>query len=84
MDGNNGEAIIAKTTEELWQLVHDGLRAFIAKRVSDQGHADDILQNVFVRVHQQIDTVNDPRLIVSWIYQVTRNVIIDHYRKPVR
>lgn len=60
----------------------DGLRAFIAKRVNDQGHVDDILQDVFVRVHRQLDKVNDPRRIVSWIYQVTRNAIIDHYRKP--
>jgi RNA polymerase sigma-70 factor (ECF subfamily) len=78
------EASMTKTTEELWQLVHDGLRAFIAKRVNDQGHVDDILQDVFVRVHRQIDSVSDPSRLVSWIYQVTRNAIIDHYRKPGR
>ena len=75
---------MTKTTEELWQLVHDGLRAFIAKRVNDQGHVDDILQDVFVRVHRQIDSVSDPGRLVSWIYQITRNAIIDHYRKPGR
>lgn len=69
-------------TEELWQGVHDGLRTFIAKRVNDQGPVDDILQDVFVRVHRQMDSVNDPRRLVSWIYQITRNAIIDHYRKP--
>lgn len=84
MDVDRGEAIMTKTTEELWQLMHDGLRAFIAKRVNDQGHVDDILQDVFMRVHQQIDSVNDPRRLVSWIYQITRNAIIDHYRKPGR
>ena len=71
-------------TEELWQAVHDGLRAFIAKRVNDQGHAEDILQEVFLRVHRQIDSVQDARRIVSWIYQVTWNAIIGHYRKPGR
>lgn len=71
-------------TEELWQELHDGLRAFIARRVNDQGHVDDILQDVFVRVHRQMDTVSNPGRIVSWIYQVTRNAIIDHYRKPGR
>jgi RNA polymerase sigma-70 factor (ECF subfamily) len=83
-DAHHGEAIMTKTTEELWQLVHDGLRAFIAKRVNDHDHVDDILQDVFVRVHRQMDTVNDPRRIVSWIYQVTRNAIVDHYRKSGR
>lgn len=71
-------------TEELWQLVHDGLRAFIAKRVNDQAHVDDILQDVFMRVHRQVDHVNDPDRLISWIYQVTRNAIIDYYRKPGR
>ncbi len=84
MDGYTGEAMMAKTTEELWRLVHDGLRAFIAKRVNDHGHVDDILQDVFVRVHRQMDPVNDPRRLVPWIYQITRNAIIDHYRKPGR
>lgn len=78
------EAIMTTKTEELWKAVHDGLRAFIAKRVNDHDHVDDILQDVYVRVHRQMDTVNDPRRIVSWIYQVTRNAIIDHYRKPGR
>ncbi len=84
MEIDGGAASMTKTTDELWQLMHDGLRAFIAKRVNDQGHVDDILQDVFVRVHRQIDSVNDPRRLVSWIYQVTRNAIIDHYRKPGR
>jgi RNA polymerase sigma-70 factor (ECF subfamily) len=84
MELDGGEAIMTKPTEELWQLVHDGLRAFIAKRVNDQGHVDDIPQDVFVRVHQQIASVSDPGRLVSWIYQATRNAIIDHYRKPGR
>lgn len=75
---------MTQTTEELWQLMHDGLRAFIAKRVNDQEHVEDILQDVFLRTHRQVDKVNDPRRIVSWLYQVTRNAIIDYYRKPGR
>lgn len=75
---------MATKTEELWQAMHDGLLAFIAKRVNDQEHVDDILQDVFVRVHRQMDTVSDPHRIVSWIYQITRNAIVDYYRRPGR
>lgn len=84
MDANREEVMVTKLTEELWQQLHDSLRTFIAKRVDDHGHVDDILQEVFVRVHRQINSVNDPNRVVSWIYQITRNAIIDHYRKPVR
>lgn len=68
-------------TEELWQLVHGGLRAFIARRVGDHGHIDDILHDVFERVHRQMDSVNDSSRIVSWVYQITRHAIVDYYRK---
>jgi len=80
----SGEVFMRTKTEELWQALHDGLRAFIARRVSDQEYADDILQEVFVRVHRQIDSVKDLERLVSWVYQITRNAIIDHYRKPGR
>lgn len=84
MNGESGESIMTTKTEDLWQALHNGLRAFIVKRVDDQEHADDILQEVFVRVHRQIDSVKDPERLVSWVYQITRNAIIDHYRKPGR
>jgi RNA polymerase sigma-70 factor (ECF subfamily) len=70
--------------EDLWQRVHDSLRAFIAKRVNDEAQVEDILQEVFLRVHRQIGNLRDPRRVVSWVYQVTRNAIIDYYRKPGR
>jgi RNA polymerase sigma-70 factor (ECF subfamily) len=70
--------------EDLWQRVHDSLRAFIAKRVNDEAQVEDILQEVLLRVHRQIGSLRDPRRVVSWMYQVTRNAIIDYYRKPGR
>ncbi|MBH0188954.1 MAG: RNA polymerase sigma factor SigZ [Nitrospira sp.] len=84
MNIHGGKAIMTIKTEELWHQLHDGFRAFIATRVNDQVHVDDILQDVFVRVHLQVDRVNDPGRLVSWIYQVTRNTIIDYYRNSGR
>ena len=49
--------------------------------MNDREHVEDILE---VRVHRQIDSVSDPGRLVSWIYQITRHAIIDHYRKPGR
>jgi RNA polymerase sigma-70 factor, ECF subfamily len=68
----------------VWQQVHDALRAFIAKRVEDPGEVEDILQEVFLRIHQRIDGLKDPRRVLSWIYQITRHAVIDRYRKRGR
>ncbi len=73
---------MATTVTEVWQQVHDGLRGFIAKRVVNPAEVEDILQEVFLRIHQRIDGLKDPRRVLSWIYQITRHAIIDYYRAP--
>ena len=72
------------TVTEVWQHIHDGLRGFIAKRVANEAEVDDILQEVFLRMHQRIKTLKNPRRVVSWVYQIPRHVIIDHYQAPER
>ena len=67
-------------TEEIWVEFRTQLKQFILKRVSDESMADDILQDVFVKIHSQIETLKDDTKIQSWIYKITRNTIIDHYR----
>lgn len=68
------------TTEQTWQTYHAGLRNFIRSRVGDDSVVDDILQDVFMRIHSHINSLKDSSKIKSWIYQITRNAIIDYYR----
>ncbi|NIM17738.1 MAG: RNA polymerase sigma factor SigZ [Candidatus Aminicenantes bacterium] len=71
--------------EPIWKEYHDRLHGFIRSRVGDTSTADDILQEVFLRIHSRIDTLKESSKIKSWIYRITRNAIIDHYRarKPM-
>ncbi len=78
----SGTTVMATTVTEVWQDVHDGLRAFIARRVSNQAEVEDILQEVFLRIHQRIHGLKNQRLLLPWVYRITRHVIIDHYRAP--
>lgn len=50
------------------------------RRVRDPQVAEDILQDVFVKIHARIDTLKDESKLESWIYQVARNAIADFYR----
>jgi RNA polymerase sigma-70 factor, ECF subfamily len=72
-------------TEEIWKEYHANLFAFIRRRVDDEMVAEDILQDIFIRIHAQINTLKDRSKLKGWLYQITRNAIIDHYRsrKPV-
>ncbi len=71
---------MANSTEQIWKEYHDKLHGFIRSRVGDASTADDILQDVFLRIHSRIDTLKDAGKIQSWMYQIARNAIIDHYR----
>ncbi|OVE79204.1 RNA polymerase sigma factor SigZ [bacterium I07] len=66
--------------EHIWTNYQAKLHSFIQSRVGDPTTADDILQDVFLTIYSKIGTLKDSRKIQSWIYQITRNKIIDYYR----
>ena len=68
----------------IWEQLHNGLRAFIAKRVGNEAETEDLLQEVFLRVHRHAQTLQEPERMVSWVFQITRNAIIDRYRSAER
>lgn len=72
-------------TEQVWERFHAPLFQFIRKRISDDETAEDLLQDVFLKIHQHIEALEDVKKLESWVYQITRNVIIDYYRskKPM-
>ena len=68
------------TTEEVWKEFNHRLKSFILKRVQDESDAEDILQEVFIKIHSHIHTLRDQDRLAAWLYGITRNAIADHYR----
>ena len=60
---------------------HNLLRNYIAARVSNSDDADDILQEVFIKISSKLNSLSDGEKLKSWIFAITRNAIIDYYRK---
>ncbi len=69
------------TAGTVYQDFHAKLRSFTLRQVSDPDVADDILQDVYLKIHAHIDDLRDAERIESWLFQVTRNAIADHYRR---
>ena len=67
-------------TYQIWVELKTNLHRFIARRASNDADADDILQEVFVKIHSNIGRLRDTAKLHSWVYQITRNSIIDYYR----
>ncbi|HEY4034453.1 MAG TPA: RNA polymerase sigma factor SigZ [Ktedonobacteraceae bacterium] len=72
------------STEHVWYALHEPIRSFIDKRIADKESVEDLLQEVFLKVHMHIGTLRDEAKLESWIYQVTRNLIADYYRQKPR
>jgi RNA polymerase sigma-70 factor (ECF subfamily) len=72
------------TTEILWDAFHQRLRSFVARRIENPADVDDIVQDIFVRIHERIGSVENEERVHAWIYQIARNSIIDYYRAPRR
>lgn len=66
--------------EDLWARFSQELRRYIRRRVQRPEDVEDILQTVFLRIQSKLATLRDDDRLLAWIYAVTRNAVIDHYR----
>jgi RNA polymerase sigma factor (sigma-70 family) len=60
------------------------LRNFIRKRVTDQGEAEDILQDVFYELIEAYRLMKPIEQITAWMFKVARNRITDLFRRKKR
>jgi len=63
-----------------WRDVRAELHRFVAARVP-RSEVDDVVQEALARIHRGVASVRDQDRLAPWMYQVTRNVIIDHLRR---
>ncbi|WP_447977372.1 RNA polymerase sigma factor SigZ [Candidatus Nitrospira bockiana] len=76
--------MMMQDVETMWRELRMELRRFIARHLSDPTEVEDLLQDVLLRVHQHLGDVKDPSRLTSWLFQITRHAVIDHYRAPGR
>lgn len=69
------------TTKQVWDDFGIRLRGFILSQVQNAEDTNDLLQDVFTKIHANLDTLADHEKITAWVFQITRNTIIDFYRR---
>lgn len=60
-----------------------GVYNFALRQVREPSTAEDIVQEVFVRVVQNVGTFKEEARFTTWAYTIARNLCIDHLRKRV-
>ena len=69
---------------QLYQRYHPYIRKILGNDVSDIEARNDILQTVFERGWSKLGSLRDPKAFRPWLAQLTRRLVIDHYRSASR
>lgn len=68
------------TTTAVWEEFSARLRGFIRSRVDDPDDAEDILQDMFIKIHNSLGGLQDEERLQPWLYRIARNAVNDYYR----
>ena len=68
----------------LWKSLHSELVTFVHTKVKDRSTAEDIVQDVFIKVHSKSHQLKEADKITGWIFQITRNAVADHFRRATK
>lgn len=71
-------------TSEVWARFRDGLLRFLRSQLPSAADAEDVLQDVFVRIHEGLGRVEHPDRLQSWVYGIARRAVADFYRERGR
>jgi RNA polymerase sigma-70 factor (ECF subfamily) len=69
--------------QKLWQQYKDPLQQFLRSRVKNSADVDDLLQEVLIKAYHHLHTIKETEKVISWLFQIARNTVIDYYREVV-
>ena len=72
--------------EAIYLQYYNKVMGYIHSRIRNRADAEDICSDVFEKVQRKLPEFDSAKASVStWIFTITRNTVIDHYRrsKPV-
>jgi len=70
-------------TQQVWETYNQDVKKFILSKVKNEEEANDILQDIFIKIHTKLDTVKDFSKVKSWIMIVTRNTMMDYFNNNI-
>lgn len=67
-----------------WTELERHLRPYLARRVASAADIDDLLQDIFVRMHQGLGSLRDEERFGGWVYRIAHSAIVDKARQRAR
>lgn len=67
--------------EEIYYEYSPAVYRYLCFKLQDEGLAEDLLQEAFLAVHQQMNRVNEVLSLRSWILGIAHHKMVDSLRK---
>jgi RNA polymerase sigma-70 factor, ECF subfamily len=64
---------VTLTSLEVWESFAHPMRNYVRRRIDDPDAAEDVLQEIFLRVHTHLGAVRRPDQVLPWLYRVARS-----------
>ncbi len=68
----------------IYNEFHRELLGYVRSKIRSKEDAEDVVQNVFIKIAANVDKLDGKEKLKNWIYTVTRNAVIDFYRANAR
>ena len=70
-------------TIDIWNNFDKQLSTLICRKANHEDHCHDILQDVYIKVIENIDKIGKARNTKSYLLKMADNAVTDYYRKKV-
>jgi len=65
----------------IWEKTHRHLRAYVRGKVKDDATAEDILQEIFVKMYQNLPQLREEQRAEFWLWRIAQNAVMDYFRQ---
>jgi RNA polymerase sigma-70 factor, ECF subfamily len=69
---------------QIWLQFSHPVKDFIYKQTHDSAISDDLLQEVFIKIHQNLHLLREEEKIAGWVFQIARNTVLNYFRSQKR
>ncbi len=70
--------------EELYHLYSSRLLGYLIKLIKSEGHAAELLQEVFIKIWKNRSTIDAGQSFRSYLFRIAENSVYDFFRKVAR
>ena len=66
---------------KIWEEFAGRIRSHLLKKLRRKEDVDDLMQEIFIKIHSNLGHLRESGKLSSWIYRIAENTLNDYYRK---